>query len=221
MPDKEEEVSNRYVVTVDIGGRTKDADWSVIKVTDRYWMMTGGKPETVACWRGHLDQDLVSWKAAQIAKFYNNALLVVESNSLENAELEGSEGAHFLTVLDEIVKFYKNMYARTDPEKVRQGLPIRYGFFTDRSTKPMVIDELNGVLREEAYYERDLRTCDELDTYEVKPNGKYGAVEGCTDDLVIVTAIGVWISFKYLPVPKVIEYTGRSRRNRIISEASI
>jgi intein/homing endonuclease len=82
LPDTEIQVSNRYAVIVDIGGRTKEADWSVIKVFDRYWQMHGGKPTVVAVWTGHIDQDLISWKAAQIAKFYNNALLVVESNSL-------------------------------------------------------------------------------------------------------------------------------------------
>ena len=81
LPDETENLTNRYAVTVDIGGRTHTADWSVIKVFDRYWMKDGGKPEVVAVWTGHLDQDLVSWKAAQIASFYNDALLVIEFNS--------------------------------------------------------------------------------------------------------------------------------------------
>lgn len=220
MPDKEEDISNRYCVSVDIGGRTKDADYSVIRVFDRYWMRTAGKPEVVATYRGHLDQDLIAWKAAQTAKFYNNALLVVESNSL-SSEQEGSEGEHSLTVLNEVVKFYTNIYARTDPEKVRQGLPIKYGFHTDRLTKPMVIDELNGALREEAYIERDRRATDELDTYEVKPNGSYGAVDGCHDDLVMATAIGLWICFKFMPLPKIVEGRGERYSKKIIGEASI
>jgi len=217
-PDTTVQVSDRYVVVVDIGGRTDKADWSVIKVFDRYWMMDGGKPVVVATWRGHIDQDLVSWKAAQIAKWYNNALLVVESNSLDTEETEGD---HFLTVLDEIVKFYPNIYARVDPEKVRQGIPIKYGFQTNMSTKPMVIDLLNGALREEMYYERDLRACDEFDTYEIKPNGKYGAVDGCHDDLVMATAIGLWICFKHLPTPHLIERSAAKTSKKIVSEASI
>jgi hypothetical protein len=217
-PDTTLEVSNRYIVSVDIGGRTDKADWSVIKVFDRYWMMEGGKPEVVACWRGHLDQDLISWKAAQISKYYNNALLVIESNSLDSQE---SEGDHFLTVLDEIVKYYPNIFARTDAEKIRQGLPLRYGFQTNMSTKPMVIDLLNGILREEGYYERDLRSCDEMDTYEIKPTGKYGAVEGCKDDLVMATAIGLWAAYKYMDMPKLIQRSTGKLVKKIISEASI
>jgi hypothetical protein len=218
LPDKSINISNRYLVTVDIGGRTEKADYSVIRVIDRYWMSEGGKPEIVATWRGHIDQDLLAWKAAQISKLYNNALLVVESNSLNTEE---SEGNHFLTVLDEVVKYYPNIYARTEPDKVRQGLPIRYGFQTNMNTKPMVIDTLNGALREEAYIERDRRACDEMDTYEVKENGTYGAVEGCHDDIVMATAIGLWICFNYMPMPKEFTPSSGKGKNRIISEATI
>ena len=218
-PDKTINVSDRYVVSVDIGGRSDGADYSVIKVIDRYWMMYGGGPEVVATWRGHIDQDLVAWKAAQIARWYNNALLIVESNSLDkDAE---TEGTHFLTILDEIIKHYSNIYARTDPEKVRMGLPIKYGFQTTLSTKPMVIDLLNAALREDAYIERDLRACDELDTYEIKKDGSYGAVDGCHDDIVMTTAIGLWACFKYLPLPKNITRTQESLSKKIISEATI
>jgi len=218
-PDKTINVSDRYVVSVDIGGRSDGADYSVIKVIDRYWMMYGGGPEVVATWRGHIDQDLVAWKAAQIARWYNNALLIVESNSLDkDAE---TEGTHFLTILDEIIKYYSNIYARTDPEKVRMGLPIKYGFQTTMSTKPMVIDILNAALREDAYIERDLRAADEMDTYEIKKDGSYGAVDGCHDDIVMTTAIGLWACFKYLPLPKNITRTQESLSKKIVSEASI
>lgn len=218
-PDKSINVSDRYVVSVDIGGRTDNADYSVIKVIDRYWMIYGGGPEVVATWRGHLDQDLIAWKAAQIAKWYNNALLIVESNSLDKDA--DTEGTHFLTILDEIVAFYSNIYARTDPEKVRQGLPIKYGFQTTLSTKPMVIDILNAALREDGYIERDMRACDEMDTYEIKPNGTMGAVDSCHDDIVMATAIGLWACFKYLPLPKNITYTQGPVSKKIVSEASL
>lgn len=217
-PDKSIKVSNRYEVVVDIGGRTDKADWSVIRVLDRYWMSEGGKPEIVATWRGHIDQDLLAWKAAQIAKWYNNALLVVESNSLDTEETEGD---HSLTILDEVVKYYPYIYARTDPEKIRKGLPIKYGFQTNKATKPMVIDTLNSSIRDELYYERDLRACDEMDTYEIKENGTYGAVEGCHDDMVMATAIGLHICFNYMPLPAEIKPDERSTSRKIISEATI
>ncbi|HAS57964.1 MAG TPA: hypothetical protein DCS64_05610, partial [Algoriphagus sp.] len=53
---------NRYCVTVDIGGRSKQSDESVIKVWDRIFMMDGGPAELSACWAGHADFDHVAWK---------------------------------------------------------------------------------------------------------------------------------------------------------------
>lgn len=119
-------VRDRYAIFVDIGGRSKDADYSVIKVFDRYWLMEGGRVEVAAVWRGHLDQDLVAWKAAQIGTFYNNALLAVETNSLRK-EKEDTEGEHFLTILDEIAPHYPNLYAREHPERINEGAPASMG----------------------------------------------------------------------------------------------
>ena len=217
LPEHEERHNDRYVVSVDIGGRTDKADWSIIRVFDRYWMAEGGYPEAVATWRGHLDQDLVAWKAAQIAKFYNSALLLVESNSLDK---DSTDGSHFLTVLDEIAPYYDNLFARNDPEKIRQGLPLKYGFMTSHSTKGMIIDTLNALLRDEAYVERDVRVCDEMDTYEIKPDGTLGAVNGCHDDMVMATAIGVWACVSYLP-PFSTKQVAQAQRRVIVSEATI
>lgn len=193
MPDKTRNIKNRYVVPVDIGGRTHVADYSIIRVIDRAPMLEGGVPEAILTWKGHLDQDLVIWKAAQIAKIYSNALLVPESNSLRR-KTDESEGDHILTIMDEIKPFYDNLYSRTDPEKVREGVPVKYGFHTNMKTKVALIDNVNKQLREEGYIEYDSRVCDEYDVYEMKPDGTYGAVEGQHDDMVMCTAIGIKVS---------------------------
>lgn len=217
MPDSTIEVTDRYVVSMDIGGRTDKADYSVIKVFDRYWLLEGGVPEVVAVWHGHIDQDLGAWKAAQIARFYNNAELIVEVNSLDRK----SEGDHHFTVLDEIVDHYENLYARGEIDKITQGVPLRYGFHTNRKTKPMVIDTLNALLRDLGYIERDARACDEMDSYEVKADGSYGAVDGEHDDHVMVTAIGLWRCYD-MPLPRIITQAMKIRpKRKIVSEASI
>ena len=69
-----------YVTAVDIGGRSSKADFSVIAVMA---FRAGAPPEVVAQWRGHTDHDLLASEAERIARWYNNALLVVESNTLE------------------------------------------------------------------------------------------------------------------------------------------
>jgi len=219
MPDLSVKMKDRYVVIVDIGGRTSGADYSVIKVLDRYWMAEGGKPEVVAVWRGHLDQDLLAWKAAQIAKFYNNGHLVVEVNSLRTEE--DTEADHSLTVLDEIVEFYPNMYIRNDPEKVKQGEAVRYGFHTNKKTKPMVIDHYNGILRDEAYIERSKNALNEADQYEKKPNGSYGAKEGCHDDELMTTAIGCYVAMEKLDPPKIIKDVPKNNTRRFATSEAV
>lgn len=217
-PDLSIKMDNRYVGFVDIGGRHDGADYSVIKIFDRYWMSEDGVPEVVAVWHGHLDQDLLAWKAAQLAAWYNNAHLAVESNSLKK---DKKDGDHFLTILDEIVDFYPNLYARDDIEQVQANIPRKYGFHTNMKTKPQIIDHLNAALREEGYIERDTRACDEMDQYETKPDGSIGAIDGGHDDHVIVTAGGCWLCYD-LPRPKVITHDMKYKlRTKIRSEATM
>lgn len=217
MPDTTIKVANRYCVFADIGGKHKGADYSVAKVLDRYWMIDGGNPEVVAVWHGHGDQDLIAWKFAQISFWYNQALLAVESNSLRK---ENKDGDHFLTILDEISEFYENLYSRTDPEKIKEGVPTVWGFHTNLKTKPLLVDTLNGALRDQLYVEKDIRAVNEMYQFELKDDGTYGAPEGAKDDQVIATAGVNWLSLKYMPMPVVIQSKQRTSR-RIINEASI
>lgn len=221
FPDTTRKVKNRYVVSVDIGGRSAKADYSVIRVIDRAPLLDGGVPEAVLTWRGHLDQDLVIWKAVMIARIYGDAMLAVESNSLRK-EVVGSEGDHIVTILDEIKDYYDNIYSRTDPEKVREGAPVKYGYHTNVKTKVALIDNLNKILREEGYIEPDSRVCDEYDIYEMKPDGSYGAVEGSDthDDLVMCTAIGLKVSDE-MDMPVEIDKDKQKKPKRsIASEAT-
>lgn len=216
-PDTSIKVSNRYCVFVDIGGRTEEADYSVIKVIDRYWMMHGGAPEVVATWRGHIDQDLLAWKAAQIATWYDNALMAVEVNSLNTK----TDGDHSYTILDEIADDYPNLYTRTRPDQVKEGVPAVYGFHTNNATKGMIIDTLNAALREKAYIERDVRAYHEMDWFEFKKDGTMGAVDGRNDDILICTAGAVWLAIKYMPPPKEIDFTATlTHKRKITGEAS-
>lgn len=212
-------VSNRYIGFADIGGRNPKADYSVLKVFDRYWMIDGGVPEVAAIYRTHMDQDLFAWKCAQIMWLYNKGLLAVEVNSLIKRGLN-SEGSHHLTVLDEISPYYQNLYTRTNPERIIEGAPIMYGFHTNQSTKPMIIDTLNAAIRDEGYIERDKRTCDEMDSYELKNTGVYGAVDGAKDDCVVVTAGGLWISQR-MDLPRIISGLKPKSKRNILTEAMI
>ena len=204
--DDKEIVTNRYLTIVDIGGRSKKADWSVILVIDRLFMMDGGRPQVVAQWYGHIDMDILAWKAAQIAAFYDNSLLVIESNTLETHDKErqvDGDLSHF--ILNQIKDVYPNLYARKQTEdEIREGLPRKYGFHTNVATKPMIISTLIKVVREHLYTERDERCLDEYVVYEKKQNGAFGAIIGKHDDLLMTRAIGLHICFFEMPIPTIV-----------------
>ena len=221
----EDKVSDRYLTVVDIGGRGTKADWSVIVVFDRFWMMEDDKPSVVAQWYGHIDMDLLAWKAAQIAAFYDNSLLVIESNTLEthdrDRDVDGDQSSFILNQLHDI---YPNLYARKQSEEdIRTGQPKKYGFHTNVATKPKIISTLVKVIREHLYIERDIRCLEEYITYEKKPNGSFGAILGKHDDLLMTRAIGLHICFYEMDYPQIITKKMRQApvSKKIISAATI
>jgi hypothetical protein len=223
--DEDEKVTNRYLTVVDVGGRSSKADWSVIVVFDRLFMAEGGRPAVVAQWYGHCDIDLLAWKAAQIAAYYDNSLLVIESNTLETHDKERDvDGDQSQFILNQIKGVYPNLYARKQSEEdILQGLPTKYGFHTNVATKPMVISTLVKVIRENLYVERDARCLDEYLTYEKKPNGAYGAIIGKHDDLLMTRAIGLHICFYEMELPKFVKRTKRMlvKKKKTVSAATI
>lgn len=223
--DDAEQVQDRYLVIVDIGGRSKGADFSVIVVLDRLFMMDGGKPSVVAQWYGHIDMDLLAWKAAQIASFYDNALLVIESNTIETHDRERKvDGDQSSFLLNQIKDAYENLYARKQSEEdIVNKVPRKYGFHTNISTKPMIISTLVKVLRESLYVERDVRCLDEYLTYEKRPNGSFSAILGKHDDLLMTRAIGLHICFFEMEMPKVVRraHNRKTFAPKVISAATI
>lgn len=223
--DDKEIVTDRYLTVVDVGGRSSKADFSVITVFDRLFMADGGKPTVVAQWYGHIDIDLLAWKAAQIAAFYDNSLLVIESNTLETHDKERQvDGDQSQFILNQIKDIYPNLYARKRSEEdVREGLPTKYGFHTNIATKPMIISTLIKVIRENLYTERDAKCLDEYLCYEKKPNGSFGAITGKHDDLLMTRAIGLHICFYEMDLPKFVPREGRyiPKKKKAVSAATL
>jgi len=197
-PDNDEPVTDRYLVVVDIGkGKSAKADYSVITVFDRYSLMFAGRMEIVSEWKGRIDIDLLAWKAAQIATYYNNALLVIEKNTIDSIT------DYHKVLLSEVADYYDNLYCTISVDKINNKTEKVYGWHTNSSTKPLIIETMQGALRDDLYYERNDEACVEMDTYELKDNGSFGAADGAHDDLVITRAIGLYISTK-MPLPKII-----------------
>ena len=199
--DGEEEVTDRYLVIVDVcKGHTKSADFADILVIDRIYMMDCEPPTVVAEWHGHIDMDKLAWKAAQIAEYYNHALLVIESNTLETNNTKG-EAEYILTVIREV---YDNLYARKQSaEDIREKRPVKYGFHTNTLTKTTIIHNLKTVVREHLYIEREEECLNEYLTYIENDKGGFEAMEGYYDDRLMTRAIGMQICLHEMEVPTI------------------
>lgn len=181
-----------YVVAVDVGGRSDKADWSVVAVMRR----TAGAGDTigeiVAQWRGHCDHDILVDKAEDIARLYNNALLIIESNTLESEVYGGAySGDANLFVLNRLAERYNNLYMRRSFDSLTRTTTHRVGFHTNTATKSMLISELVEATRKGSFVERDADACDEFLSYEQRPNGSYGARLGCHDDILMTRAMAL------------------------------
>lgn len=197
----EDKVSNRYIVILDPSkGKSDGSDNAVVLVLDRYWKMYGGKTEVVAELVIKEDKDIVVYYATQIAMWYNKALFVPESNTIETTD-RYNEGEF---IFDIIADLYPNLYCRTSADDIRQGIPPKWGFHTNKSTKPMIIDNYNAYLRQKGYVERSGEALNEARLYEIKKTGEMGAKQGAHDDRLMTRAIGLYIDTE-LPMPAIIE----------------
>ena len=205
-------VKNRFVVTVDVGGRGHRADWSVISVFDRISMAGEfGALERAALWRGHVDPDLLAYKAAQIAHYYDDALLVIESNTYETKNKKSddaavSEGDHTYTVLDTLAGIYENLYRRrTAPDNTKDKPTRHIGWHMNKQTKYLAYDDYTVRIREGDYMEYSQDAADEAMWLMNAPGGKIEAMEGTHDDIQDTTAVGCYIAFGGMEPVKIIE----------------
>jgi hypothetical protein len=175
-----------YVVAVDVGGRSRNSDWSVIAV-----LTAEVRPEVVAQWRGHIDHDLLAEKSRQIATYYNEALLVIESNTLETEAGVSCDSNMF--ILNRLAERYSNVYRRVTYDTQTHRRTSRIGFHTNRATKAMLITGLIEAVREGGYIEHDAEACNELATYEQQQNGTFAAKLGYHDDILMTRAIALHV----------------------------
>ena len=206
MPD-DSPVNDRYVVVLDPRrGASEGADPASITVFDRLLMMEdfglNGKPGVVAEMNYKADPDTQAYDAARLAKWYGDALLVIESNTMEAMDAERNNGLDsFEYILDILSKVYKNLYMRKASEAdMKKGITFKWGFHTNPNTKPKIINFMKECLRDDLWDEPSIICLNEMASY-MEDHGKANAEHGKHDDEVMSRAIGLWICYKELPIP--------------------
>lgn len=134
----------------------------------------------------HNDPDLHGAELVKFAKFYNNAFIGVENNN------------HGLTTLKHIINIanYWNIYYTKTVDKATDTISEKMGWSTNPKTKPIMIDDLNKVIRDKHIGIKDKQTLKELSTYVKDDRGKMNAQVGANDDLVIGLAIALQVFYE-------------------------
>ena len=115
-----------------------------------------------------------------LGRYYNNALLAVESNSMGIATLQK---------LDDMG--YINLYKQTKIANVSREEGERLGFRTTTATRSTIIGNLKNAIENEDVYIPSIEVIQELKDYIVNDHGKAEAAPGCYDDYVMSLAIGL------------------------------
>ena len=159
----------------------------------------------------HCDPDILAYRAAQVAHYYDDALLVIESNTYESKnkksdDADKSEGDHTFTVLDTLGGIYDNLYRRrTAPDKPQDRQLNKIGWHMNKQTKYQAYDDYSVRVREGDYMEYSQDAADEAMWLINTPGGKIEAMEGTHDDIQDTTAVGNYVSFNKMPPVKIME----------------
>ena len=169
-----------YLAIADVA-RGDGSDYSVCQILDVQTMTQ------VAEYQGKITPDMFAPLLFSMATEYNNALLVIENNSL---------GIGVLSRLEDLD--YSNIYysIRSTHEYVDQATAEAIGgvagFTMSMKTRPLVIAKFEEFVRNKLVTIYSARLFSELETF-VWQNGRPQAMRMYNDDLVMAFAIGCWV----------------------------
>lgn len=129
-----------YALGCDVAEGIESGDYSCACVLD-----TEGNQ--VAVWHGHAAPDIFGEILCRIGKYYNNALVAVEVNN---------HGISVTTKMRD--RMYDNVYMRQVKDERGEDYTSKIGWHTNLKTKPLMLDELIGAVRDDriVIYDHDL-----------------------------------------------------------------
>ena len=167
-----------YVIGADVAEGLKHGDFSSAHVID----CAATKPpasqlaQVAATWHGHIDPDLFAYELAALGWWYGTALIGVEANN------------HGMTTLKALKRIgYPRIYLRRDLGSRTENQSDRLGWFTSAASKPLMMDELSGEMRNDTLRCPDNSTIEEMRGYVRDEKGKLSGSPH--DDRVISLAI--------------------------------
>ncbi len=169
LPDPDED----YAIGGDVAEGLENRDRSSFDVVKK---STG---EQVAHWFGYLDAELFAQLIAHVGRWYNMAFIGPERNN------------HGHAVIQKLREVYPHraIYSEQYLDRDHDDETPKLGWLTTAQSKPVIIEGLKSLLRENASGVRWIGTINELNTYVYDARGRMNAQTGCFDDQVMSYAI--------------------------------
>ena len=164
---------SNYVVAADVSlGVGQDYSAAVVMDTER---------KVIGLFRdNHIDPSKFGDLLFYLGRYYNNALLTVESNSMGIATLSRLAQMN-----------YVNLYKQTKIAAISKEEGLVPGFRTTQSTKPHIIGNLKNAIETDDIWIGSPIIIQELKDYISTDSGKTEAAPGCHDDTVMSMAIAL------------------------------
>lgn len=167
-----------YMIAADVGEGLIDGDYSTIEVLK----VPKGIPqiEQVAEWKGWIDPVQFGGKLVEIARWYNEGMLVPETNN------------HGFTTLNEIKQLYWNIYRWQYFDRFKRYETEKLGWQTSIATKPLLCSYASSCLTADILIIHSQDLIDEMLSFVRNVNNSGEADYNCHDDLVMAYLIGVF-----------------------------
>ena len=181
-----------YVTGGDTAGEGSDAN--VFQVLDN----TNGRQ--VCKYKTVKDSDIFTKMCMAICLYYNEALYNVETNF----------NAGVVAYVERMG--YRKIYLRETYDQISKETKQSYGFRTTSITRPLILDRLIPLVRENIELINDRETIIEMQTFCLNASGKkYEAIKGKHDDHVMALAIA-YESYSSIQHPHHIVYPNNKEK---------
>ena len=130
-----------------------------------------------------MDDDLYAEQLYCLGKTYHDAIIGIEVN------YSYQPTKHLADKLN-----YPNLYMRERIDSISRQVVKSFGFETTAKTRPVVLSELQVLVREDVSIEEDPETLKEMLTFVKNDKGRAEAMIGYHDDLIMALAIAQHIA---------------------------
>ena len=164
---------SNYILAADVAlGVGQDYSCAVVMDTDR---------RVIALYRdNYIDPSKFGDLLFYLGRYYNNALLTVESNSMGVATLSRLAQMNYI-----------NLYKQTKISSISKEEGTTPGFRTTQVTKPHIIGNLKNAVENDDIWIASKTIIQELKDYVSTDSGRTEAAAGCHDDTIMATAIAL------------------------------